>query len=73
MPPVLNVGFSAAAVHFVRPWGASGGLAMLTAVLPTLLQACGCPLYWKAPLFCGAGGERTGSVSVHKFVAMWRK
>ncbi|XP_015991723.2 serine/threonine-protein phosphatase 2A regulatory subunit B'' subunit beta isoform X3 [Rousettus aegyptiacus] len=36
-------------------------------------RACGCPLYWKGPLFCGAGGERTGSVSVHKFVAMWRK
>ncbi|XP_063491555.1 serine/threonine-protein phosphatase 2A regulatory subunit B'' subunit beta isoform X2 [Symphalangus syndactylus] len=36
-------------------------------------KACGCPLYWKAPLFYGAGGERTGSVSVHKFVAMWRK
>uniref|UniRef100_A0A8C0S854 Protein phosphatase 2 regulatory subunit B''beta n=1 Tax=Canis lupus familiaris TaxID=9615 RepID=A0A8C0S854_CANLF len=35
--------------------------------------ACGCPLYWKGPLFCSAGGERTGSVSVHKFVAMWRK
>nr|XP_044624196.1 LOW QUALITY PROTEIN: serine/threonine-protein phosphatase 2A regulatory subunit B'' subunit beta [Equus asinus] len=36
-------------------------------------KACGCPLYWKGPLFCGAGGERTGAVSVHKFVAMWRK
>ncbi|XP_045146763.1 serine/threonine-protein phosphatase 2A regulatory subunit B'' subunit beta [Echinops telfairi] len=36
-------------------------------------QACGCPLYWKGPLFYGAGGERTGSVSVHKFIAMWRK
>ncbi|KAG3284199.1 protein phosphatase 2 regulatory subunit B''beta [Ictidomys tridecemlineatus] len=36
-------------------------------------MACGCPLYWKGPLFYGAGGERTGSVSVHKFVAMWRK
>ncbi|XP_062939201.1 serine/threonine-protein phosphatase 2A regulatory subunit B'' subunit beta isoform X2 [Cynocephalus volans] len=36
-------------------------------------KACGCPLYWKGPLFCGAGGERTGCVSVHKFVAMWRK
>ncbi|XP_044945171.1 serine/threonine-protein phosphatase 2A regulatory subunit B'' subunit beta isoform X3 [Mustela putorius furo] len=35
--------------------------------------ACGCPLYWKGPLFCCAGGERTGAVSVHKFVAMWRK
>nr|XP_017536835.1 serine/threonine-protein phosphatase 2A regulatory subunit B'' subunit beta isoform X1 [Manis javanica] len=39
----------------------------------SVAKACGCPLYWKAPLFCGAGGERTGSVSVHKFVAMWRK
>ncbi|XP_031790850.1 serine/threonine-protein phosphatase 2A regulatory subunit B'' subunit beta-like [Piliocolobus tephrosceles] len=42
-------------------------------LLPSLPQACGCPLYWKGPLFYGAGGERTGSVSVHKFVAMWRK
>ncbi|XP_077002574.1 serine/threonine-protein phosphatase 2A regulatory subunit B'' subunit beta-like isoform X1 [Tamandua tetradactyla] len=36
-------------------------------------KACGCPLYWKGPLFYGAGGERTGHVSVHKFIAMWRK
>ncbi|XP_055989052.1 serine/threonine-protein phosphatase 2A regulatory subunit B'' subunit beta-like, partial [Sorex fumeus] len=36
-------------------------------------KACGCPLYWKGPLFYGAGGERTSSVSVHKFIAMWRK
>ncbi|XP_032736150.1 serine/threonine-protein phosphatase 2A regulatory subunit B'' subunit beta isoform X2 [Lontra canadensis] len=36
-------------------------------------KACGCPLYWKGPLFCSAGGERTGAVSVHKFIAMWRK
>ncbi|XP_018425870.1 PREDICTED: serine/threonine-protein phosphatase 2A regulatory subunit B'' subunit beta-like isoform X1 [Nanorana parkeri] len=36
-------------------------------------KACDCPLYWKAPLFYSAGGERTGCVSVHKFVAMWRK
>ncbi|MEE6470566.1 hypothetical protein FKM82_009002 [Ascaphus truei] len=36
-------------------------------------KACDCPLYWKAPLFYGAGGDRTGYVSVHKFVAMWRK
>ncbi|NXA46816.1 P2R3B phosphatase, partial [Nothocercus julius] len=35
--------------------------------------ACECPLYWKGPLFYCAGGERTGYVSVHKFVAMWRK
>uniref|UniRef100_A0A8C5WRZ8 Protein phosphatase 2 regulatory subunit B''beta n=1 Tax=Laticauda laticaudata TaxID=8630 RepID=A0A8C5WRZ8_LATLA len=36
-------------------------------------KACDCPLYWKGPLFYCAGGERTGFVSVHKFVAMWRK
>ncbi|KAM9319230.1 serine/threonine-protein phosphatase 2A regulatory subunit B'' subunit beta-like [Gastrophryne carolinensis] len=36
-------------------------------------KACDCPLYWKAPLFNAAGGDRTGYVSVHKFVAMWRK
>ncbi|XP_063809159.1 serine/threonine-protein phosphatase 2A regulatory subunit B'' subunit beta-like isoform X1 [Pseudophryne corroboree] len=36
-------------------------------------KACDCPLYWKAPLFHAAGGDRTGHVSVHKFVAMWRK
>uniref|UniRef100_A0A8C4KE02 Protein phosphatase 2 regulatory subunit B''beta n=1 Tax=Dromaius novaehollandiae TaxID=8790 RepID=A0A8C4KE02_DRONO len=36
-------------------------------------KACECPLYWKGPLFFCAGGERTGYVSVHKFVAMWRK
>lgn len=40
---------------------------------PVSPQACGCPLYWKGPLFYSAGGERTGSVSVHKFVVMWRK
>ncbi|KAK1169678.1 serine/threonine-protein phosphatase 2A regulatory subunit B'' subunit beta-like isoform X1 [Acipenser oxyrinchus oxyrinchus] len=36
-------------------------------------KACECPLYWKAPLFYAAGGDRTGFVSVHKFIAMWRK
>ncbi|XP_033094567.1 LOW QUALITY PROTEIN: serine/threonine-protein phosphatase 2A regulatory subunit B'' subunit beta-like [Trachypithecus francoisi] len=36
-------------------------------------KAWGRPLYWKGPLFYGAGRERTGSVSVHKFVTMWRK
>ncbi|KAG8452142.1 hypothetical protein GDO86_004075, partial [Hymenochirus boettgeri] len=35
-------------------------------------KVCDCPLYWKAPLFYAAGGDRTGYVSVHKFVAMWR-
>ncbi|XP_042190218.1 serine/threonine-protein phosphatase 2A regulatory subunit B'' subunit beta isoform X2 [Callorhinchus milii] len=36
-------------------------------------KVCDCPFYWKVPLFCAAGGERTGCVSVHKFIAMWRK
>uniref|UniRef100_A0A3Q2Z0Q1 Protein phosphatase 2 regulatory subunit B''alpha n=1 Tax=Hippocampus comes TaxID=109280 RepID=A0A3Q2Z0Q1_HIPCM len=36
-------------------------------------KACECPLYWKAAMFYGAGGERTGFVSVHSFVATWRK
>ena len=53
-------------------WGCSEAGAD-PAALVSPLQACGCPLYWKGPLFCSAGGERTGSVSVHKFVAMWRK
>lgn len=38
-----------------------------------IAKACGCPLYWKAPMFYGAGGERTGFVSVHSFIATWRK
>ncbi|XP_061600340.1 serine/threonine-protein phosphatase 2A regulatory subunit B'' subunit alpha isoform X2 [Cololabis saira] len=38
-----------------------------------IAKVCGCPLFWKAPMFYGAGGERTGFVSVHSFVATWRK
>ncbi|XP_027701008.1 serine/threonine-protein phosphatase 2A regulatory subunit B'' subunit alpha [Vombatus ursinus] len=38
-----------------------------------IAKACGCPFYWKAPMFNAAGGERTGFVSVHSFIAMWRK
>lgn len=38
-----------------------------------IAKICGCPLYWKAALFNAAGGERTGFVSVHSFIAMWRK
>ncbi|XP_067394888.1 serine/threonine-protein phosphatase 2A regulatory subunit B'' subunit alpha [Emydura macquarii macquarii] len=38
-----------------------------------IAKVCGCPLYWKAPIFNAAGGERTGFVSVHSFVAMWRQ
>ncbi|KAM9842128.1 serine/threonine-protein phosphatase 2A regulatory subunit B'' subunit alpha isoform 2-T2 [Aulostomus maculatus] len=38
-----------------------------------IAKACGSPLYWKAPMFYAAGGERTGFVSVHSFIATWRK
>ncbi|XP_039993416.1 serine/threonine-protein phosphatase 2A regulatory subunit B'' subunit alpha isoform X1 [Xiphias gladius] len=38
-----------------------------------IAKASGCPLYWKAPMFYAAGGERTGFVSVHSFIATWRK
>ncbi|KFR15624.1 Serine/threonine-protein phosphatase 2A regulatory subunit B'' subunit alpha [Opisthocomus hoazin] len=38
-----------------------------------IAKICGCPLYWKAPMFNASGGERTGSVSVHSFVSTWRK
>ncbi|XP_015230766.1 PREDICTED: serine/threonine-protein phosphatase 2A regulatory subunit B'' subunit alpha isoform X1 [Cyprinodon variegatus] len=38
-----------------------------------IAKVCGCPLYWKAPMFYAAGGERKGCVSVHSFVATWRK
>ncbi|KAK2538653.1 Ppp2r3a [Columba livia] len=38
-----------------------------------IAKICGCPLYWKAPMFNASGGERTGCVSVHSVVSMWRK
>ncbi|XP_068194351.1 serine/threonine-protein phosphatase 2A regulatory subunit B'' subunit alpha-like [Antennarius striatus] len=38
-----------------------------------IAKACECPLYWKGPMFYSAGGERTGFVSVHAFIATWRK
>ncbi|XP_054982102.1 serine/threonine-protein phosphatase 2A regulatory subunit B'' subunit alpha [Sorex araneus] len=38
-----------------------------------IAKACGCPLYWKAPMFRAAGGDRTGSVSAQAFIAMWRE
>ncbi|XP_032264539.1 serine/threonine-protein phosphatase 2A regulatory subunit B'' subunit alpha isoform X2 [Phoca vitulina] len=40
---------------------------------PEVIKLCGCPLYWKAPMFRAAGGERTGLVSAQSFIAMWRK
>ncbi|NXT78026.1 P2R3A phosphatase, partial [Zapornia atra] len=38
-----------------------------------IAKICGCPLYWKAPMFNASRGERTGCVSVHSFLAVWRK
>ncbi|KAI6055017.1 serine/threonine-protein phosphatase 2A regulatory subunit B'' subunit alpha isoform X1 [Marmota monax] len=38
-----------------------------------IAKICGCPLYWKAPMFRAAGGEKTGFVSAPSFIAMWRK
>ncbi|XP_009954061.1 PREDICTED: serine/threonine-protein phosphatase 2A regulatory subunit B'' subunit alpha isoform X1 [Leptosomus discolor] len=38
-----------------------------------IAKICGCPLYWKALMFNASGGEKTGCVSVHSFVSMWRK
>ncbi|XP_061896907.1 serine/threonine-protein phosphatase 2A regulatory subunit B'' subunit alpha-like isoform X2 [Entelurus aequoreus] len=38
-----------------------------------IAKVCECPLYWKAAMFYAAGGERTGFVSVHSFIATWRK
>uniref|UniRef100_A0A8C9TQW5 EF-hand domain-containing protein n=1 Tax=Scleropages formosus TaxID=113540 RepID=A0A8C9TQW5_SCLFO len=36
-------------------------------------KACGCPLYWKAALFHGAGGETTGFISASSLVDTWNK
>ncbi|XP_061492486.1 serine/threonine-protein phosphatase 2A regulatory subunit B'' subunit alpha isoform X2 [Rhineura floridana] len=38
-----------------------------------ITKICCCPLYWKTPMFNASGGQQTGFVSVHSFVAMWRK
>lgn len=38
-----------------------------------IAKACGCPLYWKAPMFRAAGGEKTGFVTAQSFMAMWKK
>ncbi|XP_019063213.1 serine/threonine-protein phosphatase 2A regulatory subunit B'' subunit alpha isoform X2 [Fukomys damarensis] len=38
-----------------------------------IAKICGCPLYWKAPMFRAAGGEKTGFVSAQSFIATWRR
>lgn len=61
-------------VNLVCKWaGSSWDCSCIPPCPGFSLQICGCPLYWKAPLFNASGGERTGRVSVHSFVSMWRK
>ncbi|XP_028725777.1 serine/threonine-protein phosphatase 2A regulatory subunit B'' subunit alpha isoform X1 [Peromyscus leucopus] len=38
-----------------------------------IAKLCGCPLYWKAPMFRAAGGEKTGFVTAQSFITMWKK
>ncbi|XP_063560300.1 serine/threonine-protein phosphatase 2A regulatory subunit B'' subunit alpha isoform X3 [Gorilla gorilla gorilla] len=47
--------------------------AVLIQQTPEVIKVCGCPLYWKAPMFRAAGGEKTGFVTAQSFIAMWRK
>uniref|UniRef100_A0A146L5T8 Serine/threonine-protein phosphatase 2A regulatory subunit B'' subunit beta n=1 Tax=Lygus hesperus TaxID=30085 RepID=A0A146L5T8_LYGHE len=35
-------------------------------------KACGCPLYWKAPLFIACGGEKLGYVELNMVLDFWR-
>ncbi|XP_054270322.1 uncharacterized protein LOC128991453 isoform X3 [Macrosteles quadrilineatus] len=35
-------------------------------------KACGCPLYWKAPLFIACGGEKLGYVELNTIIEYWR-
>ncbi|KAM4821592.1 serine/threonine-protein phosphatase 2A regulatory subunit B'' subunit alpha isoform 2-T4 [Thomomys bottae] len=37
-----------------------------------IAKICGCPLYWKAPMFRAAGGEKTGFVSAQSFIGVWK-
>ncbi|XP_066908433.1 uncharacterized protein [Halyomorpha halys] len=36
-------------------------------------KACGCPLYWKAPLFIACGGEKLGYVELNMVLDYWRE
>ncbi|XP_019629431.1 PREDICTED: serine/threonine-protein phosphatase 2A regulatory subunit B'' subunit beta-like [Branchiostoma belcheri] len=37
-----------------------------------ITKACGCPLYWKAPLFLAGGGDRAPYVTASSFIPVWR-
>ncbi|KAL1140312.1 hypothetical protein AAG570_000244, partial [Ranatra chinensis] len=38
----------------------------------SIVKACGCPLYWKAPLFIACGGEKLGYVELNMVLDYWR-
>ncbi|KAG7256926.1 hypothetical protein CRUP_002758 [Coryphaenoides rupestris] len=54
------------------PQNHDAAIAAAETAFADISMACGYPLYWKAALFNAAGGERTGFVSVHSFIATWR-
>jgi len=48
-------------------------LVILKFVLFVLIQACGCPFYWKSLLFLATGGEKLGHVTFDTFSDFWKK
>ncbi|KAB7495502.1 Serine/threonine-protein phosphatase 2A regulatory subunit B'' subunit alpha [Armadillidium nasatum] len=38
-----------------------------------LIRACQLPLYWKAPLFIAAGGEKLGHLTEEQFIDYWNR
>lgn len=38
-----------------------------------LMRACGLPLYWKAPLFIAAGGDKLGYLTQEQFSDYWSR
>ncbi|XP_070538327.1 serine/threonine-protein phosphatase 2A regulatory subunit B'' subunit beta-like isoform X2 [Ptychodera flava] len=50
----------------------SGG-KILKNQMEKVTKACGCPLYWKAPLFKAAGGDNAGHITQNSFTSMWKK
>ena len=50
----------------------SGGQIPRDAMGP-LMKACGLPLYWKAPLFIAAGGDKLGYLTQEQFTDYWSR
>lgn len=38
-----------------------------------LMRACSLPLYWKAPLFVAAGGDKLGYLTQEQFTDYWSR